>query len=312
MDRFVFLLKTYEKDLEYSVRLIKSFQKYNIDSIRMYVILPKKDIERFESLLGDEDKQNIFIKAEEVICPYLVDKPVGGINAGYINQEIIKLSFWETKVSENYFCLDSEAVFIREFGYRDFIGSNGFPYTVLIEDKGLKSDPIYYREFWIEREKSIKKILRELDMDDYKYLTCHGFQTFNASVLQSFKTEFMEKKRYNYSDILKISPYEFSWYNFYLQKTKAIPINASDEIFKTFHIKEQYVLSCLKNIKIEDLSRAYVGIVINSNFVGGKKIEYGEIDNLHIRVSHKVIMFVIKERINMFFCQILKFVKRIL
>lgn len=312
MEKFVFLLKTYEKDLRYAIRLIKSFQKYNVDNIKLYIVLPKEDIIKLNSLLEESDKYNIIIKDERSVCPYMVDKPLNGISAGYINQEIVKLSFWENDLCENYFCVDSDAVFIREFGYNDFMASNGFPYTVLLEDKRLKSDPIYYKEFWIDREKSLKKILDEFQMDRHRYMTCHGFQTFNKEVLESLKTEFMRKKHYSYSDLLEISPYEFSWYNFYLQKTQIIPINVSDEIFKTFHLKEHYLNSCLNGVEIGDLARAYVGIVINSNFTNGKSITYGDVNEIHVRVSGKLYRYILKERMYTVFREPYKVIKHLL
>ncbi len=44
-----------------------------------------------------------------------MSEPVAGIRPGYINQEIVKLAFWELGLTENYFCVDSDAVFVRPF-----------------------------------------------------------------------------------------------------------------------------------------------------------------------------------------------------
>ena len=40
---------------------------------------------------------------------------MAGLSAGYINQEIVKLCFWETGLADNYLCLDSDAEFVRDF-----------------------------------------------------------------------------------------------------------------------------------------------------------------------------------------------------
>lgn len=43
MEKFVFLLKTFSDDFIYVKRLLKSFQKYNTENIKMYIVLPKSD-----------------------------------------------------------------------------------------------------------------------------------------------------------------------------------------------------------------------------------------------------------------------------
>ena len=61
-------------------------------------------------------ESNIEIFSDESITDYLVeDDSVMGIRPGYINQEIVKLAFWEKGLCENYFCMDSDGVFIRNF-----------------------------------------------------------------------------------------------------------------------------------------------------------------------------------------------------
>jgi hypothetical protein len=144
------------------------------------------------------------------------------------------------------------------------------PYSVLFEDNVLKTDPIYYQSFWIEREKSIRKIQKEMAIDDKKMITCHGFQIFSKKVLSDFKKKFMDINGYTYSSLMEISPYEFSWYNFWLQKAKPIAIHFCDEIFHCYHMVHQHVYAVLSGITIKDLERSYVGLVLNSNFQDSK------------------------------------------
>ena len=49
MDSIAFLLKTYREDYCYYRELISSFQRYNADSIRLYVVVPKDDAGLFEN-----------------------------------------------------------------------------------------------------------------------------------------------------------------------------------------------------------------------------------------------------------------------
>lgn len=273
MDKFAFLLKTYEKDFIYAKRLLNSFQKYNRDDIHCYVVVPRKSQEILKDSLSMEVKQNLsFIPEDEF--EGLVNKDINELSAGYINQEIIKLSFWEKGLCTNYCCLDSDGEFIRDFFFNDFMYDENVPYSVLVEDKDLKTDPIYYKAFWVNREKALLKIQKELGFKCSKLLTCHGFQTFSSVVLRSFKADFMDLKGYDYIDLMKISPYEFTWYNIWLQKSKAIEIYPCEPFFKTFHIKKHLLYSRMYGVKLDDLARSYLGIIINSNYTNGRIFSY--------------------------------------
>ena len=117
MRNFVFYCKSYIKDLKSITSLVKSFKKYNVENIHMYISVPKSDFEDFRQF----NSENItVIKDEDYALSYLVEKNVGRFSAGYINQEICKLSFWESNFALNYLCVDSDACFIRDFKYEDF------------------------------------------------------------------------------------------------------------------------------------------------------------------------------------------------
>lgn len=274
MYNFTFMLKTYEKDFPYAERLLASFAKHNRDGIHCYVVAPRESGKVLFDALSDEIKKNVSFIAEEEWGELLTDESINGIRAGYINQEIIKLSFWEKGLCENYCCLDSDGVFIRDFYLSDFMFDEKTPYTVLIEDNELKSDPFYYQCYWIKREEYLRKIQQELGLTAKKLLTCHGFQNFNCRVLTDLKSEFMEPKRYSYIDLMRIAPYEFSWYNLWLQKCNAIAIHPCEPMFLYFHMKHQLYLSWILGRRMEDLKRSYVGIVINSNWAQGKLMSY--------------------------------------
>lgn len=274
MYSFAFLLKTYEKDYKYAKRLLESYAKHNCDSIPCFVVLPKETKLEFMNSLDREIITDVTFLDEQHF-PYLVEKNAEvGVPSGYLNQEIIKLSFWEEELCENYCCLDSDAVFIRDFYTYDFMYDEKTPYSVLMEDNDLKADPYYYQSFWIEREKALRRIQNEIGYNNKKLLTCHGFQNLSGKVLCDFKKNFMEVKGYNYIDLMNISPYEFTWYNIWLQKSKIIDIHICEPLFKTFHMQHQLYTSWLLGIDIEDLRRSYVGIVINSNFCNDKLINY--------------------------------------
>lgn len=263
---FGFLLKSYRVDIEVAKRLAKSFITYNIEKNPLFIVVPKEDVNLFEKAIPK--KPYIFIINEEDIPVEYAKGRIANRSQGYINQEIVKLAFWETGLCKNYCCLDSDAYFIDSIRKKRFMYDEDVPYTVLREDNDLKADRRYYKKHWINREKSLKKIYKFIGLKDEHIITCHGLQTFSASVLEDFKRNFLEKNNYNYVDILRIAPYEFTWYNAWLLKTNVIPLHICEPHFKGYHMKHQYIFAKLWGCTEEDIKRSYVGVVLNSNYFG--------------------------------------------
>ncbi len=267
MYKFSFMLKTYSGDFFYAQRLIKSFNKHNQDCLPMHIVVPARDYELFKNSFKSV---NIHVLNEEKMgFDFVHDDSIRGIRPGYINQEIVKLQFWEHNLSQNYFCIDSDSEFIRDFGINDFMFDETIPYSVLVEDKELHVDPLYYKKYWIGRELLLNVIKKELGIANYKTLTCHNNTVLNANVLRDFKENFMAKRSFRYQDLMKISPYEFSWYNFWLQLSGIIEIRICEPHFKMFHTREQHEDYLNRGITLKDISRAYIGVVINSNYSRG-------------------------------------------
>ena len=262
MHTFAMLLKSFADDFDYAQRLLVSFRKFNSDGVHLYCVVPPADVARFEAFSGAD----VTVISESELGQYLVDQPVHGVRPGYINQEIIKLAFWELELTENYFCVDSDAEFIRPFYRSDFMVDEHTPYTVLVEDNELKVEPRYYREYWQQRELELRHIQELVGLDTKVVRTCHGHQIFSAKVLRSFKTEFLEPQSWSYADALEASPYEFTWYNMWLQKSQAIEIHQREPLVKVFHNESQHLEYVMRGITTADIARGYVALVINSNY----------------------------------------------
>jgi hypothetical protein len=256
------LLKSYGPDFDHASRLVASFTEHNVEALPLFVVVPDEDRSRFAGLAGP----NVEVLSETLLGEHLVDQPVGGMRPGYINQEIVKLAFWELGLVQNYFCVDSDAVFVRDFGSKDFMADADTPFTVLVEDNELKVEPKYFEQHWVGRERSLRRIQELVGLQDRRLLTCHGHQVFSADVLRSLKDDFMSPRGWDYRDLLAEAPYEFSWYNFWLQKSQVIPIVAREPLVKTFHHEGQQLEYALRGVTEEDLARGYVGVVINSNY----------------------------------------------
>lgn len=302
MDRIVILLKTFKGDLVYVERLYKSYLRYNKDNIPLHIVVPEEDLDIFYKF----SRKKVILHSDESITENLVhDDSIRGIRPGYINQEIIKLAFWQKRLCNNYFCMDSDGVFIRDFFTSDFMYDDTTPYTILVEDNELKVDPEYYQTHWQGREKLIRKIQKNVGLLDSRVLTCHAFAIFSCKVLESFYKEFLVPHNYTYQDILEIAPYEFSWYNIWLQKDKTIPIEVKEPIIKFFHQKSQHLAYVNRGITTVDLARGYIGYNINSNYSRG----YGV---LSYQDSHKYKRSHIQEFIGYTLNRLILKIKRIL
>lgn len=272
---FCFMLKTFKNDILAVRRLVRSFNLYNRNNIALYIVCPEPDTSLFVESFGS--MPNIVILNDEVFSQHLVDMPLmmpGGIEPtriGYVNQMLIKLCFWELCLTQNYFCLDSDGEFIRPFFVNDFMYDEITPYTTLVEDNLLKVDPYYFNFCgWNNREKTIRNLQKVIGYNSRVVLTAHGFMTMNASVLFDLRVQFMLPNKYTYANLLEIGGYEFSWHTQWQLMRQCIPLHVREPFFLCFHHEKQ-----LKNFKAQgitrsDIARGYVGIVVNSNFQGGR------------------------------------------
>ncbi len=256
------LCKSYSGDLEYAQRMVKSFNEFNTDGIKLFIVVPQVDLVLFEPLSG----AHIEVLSERLLAHHLVDREVHSIRPGYINQEIIKLSFWELELAENYFCVDSDAEFIRPFSVADFMFDSTTPYSVLVQDLELAVEPEYFNQYWKSRESELKSIAEAVGIDSRVILTCHGHTVFSQVVLESFVLDFLTPRGWSYADALEFSPYEFTWYNMWLQKSRVIGIHPREPWIKVFHNQSQHMQYLINKVTFEDISRAYIGVVVNSNY----------------------------------------------
>lgn len=256
------LVKSYGGDLPYARRLMASLDRHNVEQLPTWIVVPDEDMPAFRDFVTPTRH----LMGESTFAQHLVSEPIGELRTGYANQEIVKLAFAELGLVENYFTIDSDAVLVRDFGADDFLFDDTTPFTVLVEDNDLKVDRAYYEQYWVSREASLRRIQAEVGLDDSRILTCHGHQILNATVLRSMREEFLAPRGWTYADMLAVSPYEYSWYNFWLQAAQPIPIHIREPLIKVLHTAEQHLEYALANVTPADVARGYLGIVVNSNF----------------------------------------------
>jgi hypothetical protein len=243
------------------------------------VVVPESDQDLFSSIIVEKTE----LISENAFAQHLVDHEVHGIRPGYINQEIIKLAFWELGLAANYFCVDSDAEFIREFRVTDFMFDHHTPYAVLVQDLELAVEPEYFNQYWKTREREIAVIAETVGLDTRVVLTCHGHTVFSSEVLTSFVSDFLKPRGWTYADALALSPYEFTWYNVWLQKSNVIDIHPREPWIKVFHNESQHLEYLMRGVTLADIARGYLGVVVNSNYSrGAGVIDAGSTKSMNI------------------------------
>lgn len=278
--------KTWSGDFEQFSNLIDTFHRYNRDNVLLYVSAPENELHLFEKFIC----RTVFIVSDESYAnDYFATVGHHGMSLGYANQEICKLTFYKSGVAQNYLCLDSDTVFIRNFHFFDFMHDEKIPYTVLVMDKDLSIERHYRTVHWLGRQAAIKKIYDYMELEDRRLRSCHNAQVFNIKVLESLALDFMKPKGLRYNDLLKISPYEFTWYNVWFQKTGLVKEFAVEPFFKMLHMRQEYTFSRLKLLREEDYAQAYVGLVLNSKWTPKPPLNYEDPDSVLYKIFYKVV-----------------------
>jgi len=262
---FAVMLKSYEPDLPFAKRLVESFHTYRADEMEIFVIVPDAQVGQFEEELRPLGA-GLEVLSEHVFSDELVDSGMHGLSAGYINQQIIKLAFASTGLARNYLAIDSDVQFLRSFTQSDFVAKDGCPYCVLSEDAFLKADPVYFSRYWQARHESLSRIYDHVGLRDHALLTCHGNTVLSSEVVRSFRDEFLRPRSWKLSDALEIAPYEFGWYSAWLVASEQPLTYLHDPFFHCFHTEEQYMAFINRGHTLDDLSRGFIGVVLNSNW----------------------------------------------
>jgi len=270
MEHFGFLLKSYRGDIDEARRLIESYRRFAPGDIPLTALVPQEDLPLFKAFVGGD----IDLIAEEELQQHLVTEPVGGLRPGYANQEILKLAFHELGVYQHYFTVDSELEFLRPFFTTDFLAPDGYPYSILEEDRDLIVNFDYFEHYWKSREQAHRLIWEAVSVDDPVIRTCHGHTTLSTSVLRSFVSDFLVPRGWSYRDAIDFAPYEYTWYNAWLLKSDVIPVHPRESLVKVFHTESELLASLALGIDRTAIARGYLAVLVNGNFDQSRSLSF--------------------------------------
>ena len=228
--RLSIMNKTYSKDLRFSVNLYKSWIKFGLEKdTPYYIITPKNECELFISEFKKEIDSKEIESAPTILseCQILTS---AGLDPdviyqkfdGWRVQQIIKLCFSLTGISEYYLSLDSAQLFIKSFSINDvFFTTDGLPKT-FAEPVGRKQRNDFYRS--TNHDGFLKGQLVNLsdslnyiddffgDTSDQAFYYIHAVYLFSSERVELLHGLLPLNGIKDFAEMIEISPYEFAWY----------------------------------------------------------------------------------------------------
>ena len=258
--------KSYRNDLDRAVAMVESVQRFNRDSLPLYISVPKDDLGLFQDQIGMGDV--VWLSDEDIVgVNPAIDQNVYRALPGHISQQIVKAEFWRVNPNENCLCVDSDSRFIRDFYTRDFLSEEGHPYTILHEGKpflefslahGIQETELYFETMSQDMRKCFGR-----RGPSYSY---NPFPVIWSRKVWSALAEKLEAEGGNILDAIVAHPYESSWYGETLLKYRPIPLLPKEPIFKAYLYLEEYEHDRKLGVDETALARFYLGVVYQSNW----------------------------------------------
>lgn len=258
----VFFLKSYAPDLEFAHRFLQSFTRHNVDGIPLLLVVPDSEIGLFETFTNAGHS----VLGESRFEQWLPHESIHGNSIGYTHHQVIRLSFWELGIAQNYLNVDSEMVFLRDFRVSDFLADDITPYTFLSEDFELWTDPAYRESHFLRRREQMLSIKKALGWRDPRFPTMHGGGVYNFEALRLLREEFMDPRGLAYSDLLRIGPIPPTWHSFWVQYRKPYAVIPRRPWYLFIHNSEQLQRLILEGKHEADIAEDFLALNLNTGF----------------------------------------------
>lgn len=267
MDPLPLFCKSYRRDVLRAKRLVDSIEKFNADNLPLFVSVPAADISLFKGKIGTG--RCIWVTDEDITSanPQLSPEAMSLVDGG-LAQQVIKSEFWRLQPCAAYLCLDSDSVFIQDFLLKDFIASDGVPYTTFHQCKD-------YLQLAVNLGKL--QVVKDFNRDSASCRQLFGRSgpeydfgptpvVWSSKVWQDLAINFLEPRGWSLLDAIKHFPAELRWYGEALLAYKSIPLHPVEPLFRVYHTDWQYYAERRAGETIEKLRENYLGVVIQSNW----------------------------------------------
>lgn len=271
MKDLVLYCKSYRRDFLRLKRLLASISRHNIDQIPFYISTPEDQYQDLISVLG-EAKGFYWVSDESIIAANpRVLSCIEKTRSGSLSQQAIKSEFWRLSLAENYVCLDSDCIFIKDFKKTDFLSSDGYPYTAIYQNKEFYQLSINRKldrvESNLRQEGDRVKALFSRVGPNY-YCPCPPF-IWSAKVWESLDVEYLQPKDLTFWDISSDDHPETLLYLEALLNYRAIPLHPIEQLFRIYYYDWQYYLLRRMGETEDKLKANYLGVIYQSNWDSG-------------------------------------------
>lgn len=264
----VLYCKSYRRDFLRLKRLLESIQKYNVNQIPFYISTPEDQFEELKNILGSSEGY-LWVSDELIVAANPRATPgIEKTRSGSLAQQVIKSEFWRLGISENYVCLDSDCIFLKEFSHKDFIASDGNPYTVIYQNKEFfqlaidRKNPKVAENLRLEGDRV--KALFDREGPNY-YCPCPPF-IWSAKVWRSLDEQFLIPRGLTFWDLSAPEHPETLLYLEALLKFQAIPLHPVEQLFRIYYYDWQFYLLRRLGESVNKLSKNYLGVIYQSNW----------------------------------------------
>jgi hypothetical protein len=270
----VLYCKSYRKDFLRLKRLLQSITQFNVDHIPFYISTSSADKDLLVEIVGGKGYQWV---SDESIIQANLDTPadVAENKSGSLMQQIVKSEFWRLGLCENYICLDSDCIFIKDFLRSDFLAADGNPYTVIYQnkeyfqlavDRGFAKAP---QQLMAEGDRV--KHLFERQGPNY-YCPCPPF-IWSAKVWQSLEESYLKPKGMTFWDLCTPQHPETLLYLEALLNFKAIPLYPIEQLFRIYYYDWHHYLLRRIGETPEKIKEHYLGVIYQSSW--DLSLDYG-------------------------------------
>jgi hypothetical protein len=236
-----------------------------VDQLDFYISTPRSDKALLEQILGNQNY--IWVPDEDIVSANpRADFSRYQAMPGGLSQQIIKAEFWRLGIAENYLCLDSDSLFIRNFYKSDFVSGDGVPYTVLHQNKELFQLAIDRGFSRVERDLSAEaeRVKELFNRSGPNFYCAPAPFIWSAKVWQSLDAEYLLPKNISLWDFINHNFPESLIYGETLLKYRAIPLIAIEPLFRTYHYDWQfYLMKRLGETRVK-VAKNYIGIIYQS------------------------------------------------
>ena len=257
MENLVLFFKSHQPHINYTKQLLETTIKHNVDSIPIYIAVPRMQKFLFENALGTEGYT--LLTDEDILN--------GETPQTWTTQQLVKMKFSETDICKNYLWVDGDSYFIKDFYLSDFMYTEDIPYTTIHENKDLFQ--------WMATEGNmLDDVLKSYTSDRDKVRDVFGRKgkyydwtcpnLWSVKVFEHMKETYLEPNNLSFKSLLEYVPGELVWYGEYLLASQAIPIIPCESWFKPFHYLKQLTDFKKQGNTEETIAKNFLGIVMPS------------------------------------------------